>query len=113
MGLATGGTGSARRAFLRHQQGGAAMFSNIEERVRQRAYEIWQREGCPEGRNEENWTLAKEEIAIEANQRPDIQQNPISLDGEAASRSEPVEPYSSMAIERDMPGTLGQWTGRG
>src|SRR3546814_13847706 len=104
MGLATGGTGSARRAFLRHQQGGAAMFSNIEERVRQRAYEIWQREGCPEGRNEEDWTLAKEEIAIEDNQRQVTEQNLICREGAVASRDDTDNDHSAMTRQGDMPG---------
>lgn len=84
------------------------MFSNVEERVRQRAYEIWQREGCPEGRSEENWTLAKEEIAIEDNQQEAMESNPVKKDGKFASRSEPVEPASSMAIQGDMPGLRDQ-----
>lgn len=84
------------------------MFSNVEERVRQRAYEIWQREGRPEGRSEENWTLAKEEIAIEDNQQQAMEPNPVSQDGDVASHSEPVEPASSMAILGDMPGLRDQ-----
>lgn len=30
--------------------------------VRERAYEIWQEEGCPEGRGEEHWLRAEAEI---------------------------------------------------
>lgn len=36
-----------------------------EERIRQRAYEIWEREGRPEGREQEHWTRACQEIASE------------------------------------------------
>jgi hypothetical protein len=36
---------------------------NIAERVRQRAYEIWEREGRPEGREQEHWEQAEREIA--------------------------------------------------
>ena len=36
-----------------------------EERVRQRAYEIWQRRGCPEGQADEHWAQAEAEIASE------------------------------------------------
>jgi hypothetical protein len=32
------------------------------ERIRQRAYEIWEREGRPHGRDEEHWRMAAEEI---------------------------------------------------
>lgn len=38
-------------------------MSEDEERVRRRAYEIWEREGRPEGRHEEHWRRAVTEIA--------------------------------------------------
>lgn len=38
------------------------MPSSREARIRQRAYEIWQRDGQPEGRDEENWSRAVQEI---------------------------------------------------
>jgi hypothetical protein len=31
-----------------------------EQRIRQRAYELWEREGRPEGREEEYWKRAEE-----------------------------------------------------
>lgn len=36
-----------------------------EEIVRQRSYEIWRREGCPEGRSLENWLRAEMELKSE------------------------------------------------
>jgi hypothetical protein len=36
-----------------------------EERIRQRAHEIWEREGRPEGRHEEHWAQAIREITEE------------------------------------------------
>lgn len=36
-----------------------------EDRVRRRAHEIWEREGRPEGRQEEHWQRAMEEISAE------------------------------------------------
>ena len=36
-----------------------------EERIRRRAHEIWEREGRPEGRQENHWTQACHEIASE------------------------------------------------
>lgn len=38
---------------------------DIEERIRQRAYEIWLAEGQPEGRADENWDIARREIEAE------------------------------------------------
>jgi hypothetical protein len=36
-----------------------------EERVRRRAHEIWEREGRPEGRHDQHWQQAKDELAVE------------------------------------------------
>jgi Protein of unknown function (DUF2934) len=33
-----------------------------EERVRKRAYEIWEEEGRPEGRDLDHWNRAKQEV---------------------------------------------------
>jgi hypothetical protein len=38
------------------------MDPETEERVRQRAYEIWQLQGCPNGREQEHWNQAVQEI---------------------------------------------------
>jgi len=45
------------------------MAGNLEQRIRERAYEIWEEEGCPEGRGDEHWQRALaeyEEARIEA-----------------------------------------------
>jgi hypothetical protein len=34
------------------------MDSDLEQRIRERAYEIWENEGCPEGRTDEHWQQA-------------------------------------------------------
>ena len=36
-----------------------------EEAVRQRSYEIWLREQCPQGRQQEHWFRAKAELRSE------------------------------------------------
>ena len=38
---------------------------NLQERIRERARAIWEREGQPEGRHEEHWREAENEIAAE------------------------------------------------
>lgn len=38
-----------------------------EERIRVRAYHLWEADGCPAGRDTEYWERAKELEAIEAN----------------------------------------------
>ncbi|MGQ9371825.1 DUF2934 domain-containing protein [Azospirillum sp. A39] len=35
----------------------------MDERIRQRAYEIWLEQGCPEGCDHEHWYRAEREIA--------------------------------------------------
>lgn len=44
-------------------------MSDRDERIRQRAYEIWEREGRPGGMEEKHWHQAAEEIAAEEGQR--------------------------------------------
>lgn len=41
------------------------MPSDREERIRRRAYEIWEREGKPDGREAEHWDKAAAEIDAE------------------------------------------------
>ena len=36
-----------------------------EHRIRERAYAIWEEEGCPEGNDREHWLRAEAEIAAE------------------------------------------------
>ena len=39
------------------------MDQDIENRIRERAYEIWEEEGRPEGREAQHWQQAAGEIA--------------------------------------------------
>ena len=34
------------------------MADDLEQRIRERAYEIWENEGCPQGRGDEHWQQA-------------------------------------------------------
>lgn len=36
-----------------------------EDRIRDRAYAIWEREGCPDGRREAHWEQARRELLDE------------------------------------------------
>jgi hypothetical protein len=36
-----------------------------EQRIRERAYEIWQKAGCPEGASAAHWLQAEAEITAE------------------------------------------------
>jgi Protein of unknown function (DUF2934) len=61
----------------------------MEERIRTRAYYLWQSDGCPEGRDQEFWERARELIAIEDDPSPGREPNPMT---EAGGPPEPVEP---------------------
>ena len=51
------------------------MASNKEDRIRSRAYEIWKREGCPEGRDREHWEEAVQELDRQAGSEADRESN--------------------------------------
>ncbi|HET8728253.1 MAG TPA: DUF2934 domain-containing protein [Alphaproteobacteria bacterium] len=81
---------------------------NVDERIRQRAYQSWQREGCPEGRNADHWEAAREEIAIEDSQLEATKPNPAA-DGSGEARSTvAVEPVLAAESQGDMPGLTDQ-----
>lgn len=41
------------------------MSGDMEERVRQRAHELWEQAGRPEGQQEQHWRQASQEISAE------------------------------------------------
>jgi hypothetical protein len=41
------------------------MSHTTEQRIRMKAYEIWLREGCPEGSEDRHWEMARKFIAGE------------------------------------------------
>jgi Protein of unknown function (DUF2934) len=66
-------------------------MDDFEERVRRRAHKIWMEEGCPEGRAEIHWDMARELVAIEDNGKLTLQ--PVAADAaRLAEWGEPVEP---------------------
>jgi hypothetical protein len=66
-----------------------------EQRIREKAYQIWIDEGRPEERADTHWDMATELVAIEENQlltlKPVQNHSSVSLSGE------PVEPL--LAVE--------------
>jgi len=69
----------------------------LEQRIREKAFQLWEEEGQPEGRSEDNWNLARELVAIEDNQSATTR--PVS--GEQAG--EPVEPIEALENEGEFP----------
>ena len=64
-------------------------MSDQESRIRERAYFLWLREGCPEGRADVHWDEASELVAIEDNQR--LTTKPLPPPGGDAGTIEPIE----------------------
>lgn len=61
------------------------MEADREDRIRARAYQLWEEEGRPEGRAEQHWFTARESLAVEENQESTYL--PIDTDTE----HEPIE----------------------
>ena len=59
------------------------MTNDLQQRIRERAYEIWENEGCPEGRGAEHWEQACAEFA-EARSEADAEQG---IQGQATPES--------------------------
>ncbi|EJW12412.1 hypothetical protein A33M_2103 [Rhodovulum sp. PH10] len=76
-------------------------MDDFEQRVRERAYRIWQEAGCPEGQADANWELARELVAIEENQK--LTTLPVERDPDdptlAAEEVEPAGPAANAAGE--------------
>jgi hypothetical protein len=75
-------------------------MDDFEERVRKRAYRLWQDEGCPPGRAEAHWDQARELVAIEENQKLTLR--PIN-NGLTGPSGEPVEPILAVENEGEFP----------
>jgi Protein of unknown function (DUF2934) len=76
-------------------------MDDLEERIRQRAYKLWQEEGCPEGRADAHWDKAAELVAIEDNQKHATK--PVSKSIPNSPTGEPVEPIESLRNAGEFP----------
>lgn len=66
-----------------------------EDVIRARAYHIWQREGCPDGRADDHWQMARSELAMEADAGYAAEPNP-AVEREVVEYPEPVEPLEAV-----------------
>lgn len=69
---------------------------STEERIRARAYALWEEEGRPHGRAEAHWDMASELVAIEENQRSTL----LPRDTGAGPT---VEPREAIENQGEMP----------
>jgi hypothetical protein len=67
-----------------------------DERVRRRAYQLWQEEGCPPGRADVHWDKARELVAIEDNQKRTTKPIRHTRTGPTGEPVEPIEAAESM-----------------
>lgn len=80
----------------------------IDQRIRQRAHQIWIDEGHPEGRADAHWDIARELIAIEDHQLEASKPNPAARGQEATPNFEPVEPIEAVESLGDLPSLTDQ-----
>lgn len=78
-----------------------------EESIRARAYHIWEREGCPDGRADDHWQMARSELAMEANPHYAAEHNPAA-EREVVDHPEPVEPLEAVENQGSFPGVTDQ-----
>ncbi len=84
------------------------MAEDDVEAIRGRAYHIWERLGRPEGRADEIWDMAREELAIERNQHLATRPNPAAAKRtwDPADDAEPVT--AAEEAFSDMPGPAAE-----
>ena len=74
----------------------------LDERIRLRAYQLWESDGRPAGRDEEFWERARELIAIEDNPTAGQLPNPI-LKSPSPGGPRPVEPIEAVENQGEFP----------
>ncbi|HEX2215687.1 MAG TPA: DUF2934 domain-containing protein [Xanthobacteraceae bacterium] len=73
----------------------------LQERIRRRAYQLWEAEGRPDGRADVHWDKATELVAIEDNQR--LAMEPIPSPDDLGPTGEPVEPIEAVENVGEFP----------
>ena len=63
----------------------------LEQRIRERAYSLWEADGRPEGRDLEYWERARELIAIEEHPNAALLPNPMTHAGAEPAPGTTVE----------------------
>ncbi len=72
-----------------------------EQRIRERAYRLWEQEGRPEGREAIHWDQATELVAIEDNQR--LAREPVVPSTGMGPTGEPIEPIEAVENMGEFP----------
>lgn len=75
-------------------------------RIRERARALWERDGCPEARQDEYLERARELEAIAEHPTFGLMPNPATQADRRPSTEEPVEPIEAAENQADIPGAL-------
>ncbi len=65
------------------------MSDDKQSRIGNRAFEIWQREGCPDGRSAAHWQRAEAEITAEEAQKGNPKKKAAEKPRTAAGKAKP------------------------
>jgi hypothetical protein len=76
--------------------------TTLDERIRIRAYHLWEENGRPRGRDEEFWERARELIAIEDNPTAGQLPNPMKRNPRPGPE-QPVEPIEAVENQGEFP----------
>ncbi len=63
------------------------MAGEDEVRIRRRAYEIWEEQGRPEGRDQDHWKQARQEVEEEGQSQADMEMPDATIESPETSRS--------------------------
>ena len=74
-------------------------MSDIEQRIREKAYQIWLEEGCPEGRELDHWNVATKLVAIEDGQQSTLK----PFDENLAPVGKAIEPMEAVRNAGEFP----------
>lgn len=87
---------------------------NLEQRIREHAYQIWVSEGRPQGRAEAQWEMARELVAIEDSQRSATKPNPATAERDRnLGGIEPVQPIEAIENQGEFPTLTDQGEDQG
>jgi hypothetical protein len=81
----------------------ASAGASLDERIRSRAYHLWEADGRPHGREAEFWERARELIAIEDNPTAGRLPNPMQAHPRPGPE-QPVEPIEAVENQGEFPG---------
>jgi hypothetical protein len=85
-------------------------MDDIEQRIRERAYHLWEADGCPHGNADEYWERARELIGMESNPTAGQLPNPMTQPDRTGPTGEPIE---EAAIQDNLGEAPGRFTDQG